>query len=164
MVVIGCGSPSLRTELLVSPNASRASVQRSLARHNLCLQERDLSGREEIYRRCAGKYTAGNESPGMAVVIRYGGGGRMITLQRFERFATRGEARTRFDELASARTAQVGSPSEEAKQYYTTPPPEPVEWRVWYGPDRRSLISLSLFAPDRDGPDLVEDIVVLGGR
>lgn len=164
VLLVGCGSSPLRTELLVAPEAKRRSVERMLARHNLCVHERDLVERSETYRHCSGRYTSGAEPASTAVVVRYDDDWEMITLQRFERHVTRGEARVRFEELVSARTAQNGSPSEEAKQYYVNPPPHPANWLVWYGPEQRSIISLALFDVEGIGPDLVEDIVVLAGR
>ncbi|MBE7448832.1 MAG: hypothetical protein HS111_08055 [Kofleriaceae bacterium] len=155
LAATGCAAQRGEGPLDVALGLSRSETARALRHHDFC-PRLEAATEEEVYPRC--------DRPGAGfgaawVVARYDGG-RLVRLQRFERWTDEARAAERWNLLIEKRAARTPV-SQEARARLLARQPIPDGTRSWAafraGDD---LVGVYLLRPaTADGPSILEEIL-----
>jgi hypothetical protein len=165
LYLLGCGGAQRvsRTPINVPSHGTRDQIRAALTKHNFCFYVWTEATRKEEYADCGLRTTGVGGHPIVdlgqpTVVVRYHPNGSLDRLQRVENYPSTSEARQRFDELAAARSKQIGAPLADPKSVYGPPPGQPIAWQSWFTRDRSALLSLFVLEQGRRTV-VVEEII-----
>lgn len=155
VLLAGCAAQRAEGPLLLPLGLSRDETARALRQYDFCAQV-EAARAEEVYPQC--------DRPGAGfgdawVVVRYDGG-RLVRVQRFERWADEGRATERWNQLVEKRAART-PPSPAARERIAARQPVPAGTRSWAafqaGDD---LVGVYLMAPTgAQEPSILEEIL-----
>jgi hypothetical protein len=158
---VGCGGASAQTPLDLPMGTTRAELVHQLRSHEYC------EGREpaaeaaltETFPRCS---APGAEYAQSWVVAYYDEGGRVVKVQRWEKYAEPDRALDRFNELVEKRTQAAGTPSVEAKQIIGRQEPLPMGTTTWVAFPSGEYAAVGVYLLDPSPPEnanVLEEIV-----
>jgi hypothetical protein len=148
-VLAGCGGASAEGPLTVPIGLSRDQTAGELRRHDYCAGKDFVSPKaiSETFPRCD---TPGHEFSQSWVVTHFEqAGGRVVKIQRWERYEDEERALERFNQLVEKRSAASGPPTDETKSLLQAEqdlPPGTRAWVAFPGGDH-ALVGVYLLTP-----------------
>jgi len=161
MVLAGCAAQRAQGPLEISLGLTPTETARAVRAYDFCRRgdaEADGDGRREIFPQCG--------RPGVvygdAWVVAHYDGGRVVRLQRFERWDDPARATARWNELIEKRAAS-GAATSAARDRVFARQGIPDGTKAWVAFERPAeLIGLYLLATtDATSPAILEEIVPL---
>lgn len=158
-MVASCGGPSAEGPLTVTVGMARDRLPAELHRFEYC-QRDEPQADTEVFPRC--------DSPGVEFgqswVVAHYDNGRVVRIQRWERFAEEGRGVERFNTLVEKRSALVGPPDPDAKRQVAGQQELPKGTKTWvaFRAGDRSLVGVYLLEPSPpEYASVLEEIVEL---
>jgi hypothetical protein len=152
---LGCASQRAEGPLFVSLGMSRGETASALRHYDFCAQVEPARA-DEVYPQCDRPGTG----YGDAWVIAHYHTGRLVRLQRFERWTDDARAAERWNQLVEKRSAkQPVSPDARARLSARGPVPEgTTTWAAFQSGD--DLVGVYLLNPaSADAPSILEEIL-----
>lgn len=144
LVMLGCGGAAAEAPLTVALGTDRDGLGGALRRHEYCLDDTPPTGAEttELIEKCD---VPGAEHGQSWVIAAYGPDGRVVRVQRWERYPEDARTLARFNQLIEKR----GGPDDAAKAALAAQQELPAGTKTWVafaqGPD--ALVGVYLLEP-----------------
>lgn len=162
-LLAACGGASAEAALTVPIGTTRDQLAVELRRHQYCTGKDHVApgATTETFPRCD---APGHEFSQSWVVAHFDGSGRVIKIQRWERYEDEGRGLERFNQLVEKRAAVSGPPSEDAKSILAAEQELPAGTKTWvaFSGGDHAVVGVYLLTPrPPEYATVLEEIVEL---